>query len=93
MAKYAADATRTRRSATGTFWRHLEKGTDYGVLLQDGAQGTRQGESDPNPGGYVATTWCVDFSRVVVDGQVVPHDFTAPFPEPAEDCQVEGPVR
>ena len=36
----------------------------------------RQGSEDENPGAYETTEYRVHFGRVLVDGQVMPHDFT-----------------
>jgi hypothetical protein len=43
----------------------------------------RQGEASAHPGAWSASIYGVDFSKVLVDDQVVPHDFAAPLPEPS----------
>jgi len=55
--------------------------------LPPGAKGRRperQTRDEDNPGGYRANTWHVDFSKVVQDGVVVPHDFAAEVAGQAE---------
>ena len=49
-----------------------------------GRRPERQTRDEDTPGGYQANTWHVDFSKVVRDGVVVPHDFVAEVPGQAE---------
>jgi hypothetical protein len=50
----------------------------------EGRRPERQTRDEDTPGGYQANTWHVDFSKVVQNGVVVPHDFFAEVPGQAE---------
>jgi len=74
--------------------RYLKELEDLGIAvrtnasdLSPGAKGRqpeRQTRDGDNPGGYQRNTWHVDFSKVVQDGDVMPHWFAAEVPGQAE---------